>query len=71
MSAHHPLDVCRCGDFRHQHEGGTGRCKLGSRCTPFGCRRFRMEQPAEKYREHNPDHYEKCLKLLEKQDGKN
>lgn len=22
------FDLCECGDYRHQHEGGTGACKL-------------------------------------------
>lgn len=38
----HPYDVCACGDYRHQHEGGIGRCKLGSLCTPTPCMKFRF-----------------------------
>ena len=22
----HPLDLCECGDYRRDHEGGEGRC---------------------------------------------
>jgi hypothetical protein len=36
-----PDDVCACGDYRHQHEGGVGRCKLGVLCWPTPCQRFR------------------------------
>jgi hypothetical protein len=42
MTAEHPFDVCECGDYRHQHVGGTGRCILGSLCTPVGCSKFRF-----------------------------
>jgi hypothetical protein len=24
----HQLDVCQCGDYRRDHENGTGRCKM-------------------------------------------
>lgn len=42
MSAH-PFDVCFCGDYRHQHVGGTGRCLLGDLCTPLPpCQEFRF-----------------------------
>ena len=40
----HPFDVCECGDYRHQHSGGTGRCLLGNLCTPTPCERFRFFQ---------------------------
>jgi hypothetical protein len=23
-----PYDICTCGDYRRDHEGGTGRCTL-------------------------------------------
>lgn len=23
-----PTDICVCGDYRHQHESGTGRCRM-------------------------------------------
>jgi hypothetical protein len=36
------FDVCKCGDYRHQHEGGTGRCKLGELCFPGQCQKFRL-----------------------------
>lgn len=42
MTTEHPYDTCYCGDYRHQHEGGTGRCLLGSLCTPEPCRKFRF-----------------------------
>ena len=39
----HPLDVCECGDYRHQHAGGgEGRCLLGSLCTPAPCMKFKF-----------------------------
>lgn len=38
----HILDVCECGDYRHQHERGGGRCKLGSLCAPTPCQKFRL-----------------------------
>jgi hypothetical protein len=41
-AAGHAFDVCKCGDYRHQHVGGTGRCLLGSLCTPYPCQRFRF-----------------------------
>lgn len=37
-----PFDVCECGDYRHQHVDGVGRCKLGSLCTPTPCSKFRF-----------------------------
>ena len=40
------FDACDCGDYRHQHENGTGRCKLGSLCTPSHCQKFRLHQQA-------------------------
>lgn len=40
------FDLCKCGDYRHQHENGTGRCKLGERCTPGFCQKFRLSQRA-------------------------
>lgn len=36
------FDVCDCGDYRHQHVNGEGRCKLGSLCTPAPCLKFRL-----------------------------
>lgn len=38
----HPLDVCECGDYRHQHKNGKGRCLLGDLCTPTPCQKFRF-----------------------------
>ncbi len=35
-------DVCECGDYRHQHDGGEGRCMLGSLCQPARCLKFRL-----------------------------
>lgn len=42
-----PFDVCECGDYRHQHVDGSGRCKLGSLCTPTPCQKFRLFRAAE------------------------
>lgn len=40
------FDACYCGDYRHQHENGTGKCKLGSLCTPTRCLKFRLHKEA-------------------------
>src|ERR1043166_415984 len=42
------FDGCACGDYRHQHANGTGRCNLGSLCTPYPCLRFRLFSVATK-----------------------
>lgn len=42
----HAEDVCQCGDYRHQHVDGVGRCKLGSLCQPSPCGRFRLFRAA-------------------------
>lgn len=47
MQDNHPNDVCKCGDYRHQHVDGTGRCKLGSLCSPSPCTEFRLSRPTE------------------------
>lgn len=38
-------DICQCGDFRHQHEDGTGWCRMPNDvCHGFQpCLRFRLE----------------------------
>lgn len=36
----HPMDTCTCGDYRHQHDKGMGRCLLGSGCFPAHCQKF-------------------------------
>ena len=39
-----PFDICQCGDYRRDHEGGTGACTLPED-TVEGfrpCRRFRL-----------------------------
>ncbi len=41
-----PYDVCYCGDYRHQHVNGIGRCMLGSLCTPTPCQKFRLASAA-------------------------
>ena len=38
----HPFDVCYCGDYRCEHVGGAGACRLGSLCTPAQCHQFRF-----------------------------
>jgi hypothetical protein len=40
------FDVCVCGDYRHQHVNGIGKCTLGSLCTPSGCQKFRLHYVA-------------------------
>lgn len=42
----HAFDVCDCGDYRRQHVNGTGRCNLGSLCTPGHCAQFRLNREA-------------------------
>lgn len=56
-----PLDVCRCGDFRRQHQDGKGKCQCPSyvgtdrgRC---GCWAFRLANTAEQYAERHPEHF--------------
>lgn len=44
----HPYDLCECGDYRHQHVGGIGRCMLGSLCTPTPCEKFRFSRGPSK-----------------------
>jgi hypothetical protein len=51
------FDTCHCGDYRHQHVEGTGRCKLGSLCTPSYCQKFRLSHSATKI----PEHYASAL----------
>jgi hypothetical protein len=41
-----PFDVCRCGDYRHQHVDGHGRCRLDELCFPSRCQRFRLGEVA-------------------------
>jgi len=40
------FDGCECGDYRHQHVDGVGRCTLGSLCTPSHCQKFRLSTTA-------------------------
>lgn len=39
-----PYDICQCGDYRRDHEGGTGRCTLPPDQVPGfrPCMRFRL-----------------------------
>lgn len=39
-----PYDICTCGDYRRDHEGGAGACTLpADRVEGFEpCRRFRL-----------------------------
>jgi hypothetical protein len=41
-------DVCYCGDYRHQHEDGVGRCRLNGLGHPGGapCLKFRLFRAA-------------------------
>jgi hypothetical protein len=55
--AEKPFDVCRCGDFRHQHVNGTGRCKLGDLCFPGRCQKFRLSDTEAEYAARYPEHY--------------
>jgi hypothetical protein len=47
MSERHPLDTCKCGDYRRQHVDGVGRCKLEELCTPTPCQKFRLSRAYE------------------------
>jgi hypothetical protein len=40
-----PFDICQCGDYRRDHEGGVGACTLPADPVPefTPCRRFRLE----------------------------
>lgn len=40
----HPFDVCKCGDYQHQHVDGVGACKLGSLCFPAHCTQFQIDK---------------------------
>lgn len=52
LAAGHPKDTCDCGDYRSQHVNGTGRCNLGSLCTPGpSCQQFRLHR---QYLTENP-----------------
>lgn len=51
----HPYDSCQCGDYRHQHVGGTGRCLLGSLCTPGHCQKFRFAHGPSEADRNKPD----------------
>ena len=52
------FDICRCGDYRHQHENGTGKCYFGKDLThgyEF-CLKFEIDNAstaAEKERRKN------------------
>ncbi|WP_305096438.1 hypothetical protein [Croceibacterium aestuarii] len=43
-AARSPFDICECGDYRHDHEGGEGACTLPPDTMPGfkPCRRFRL-----------------------------
>jgi hypothetical protein len=40
-----PYDICKCGDYRRDHEGGIGRCTLPADTMPGfrPCVRFRLD----------------------------
>lgn len=43
------LDVCECGDYRSQHDNGSGPCRLcvGKRQGWPRCQRFRLAKRAK------------------------
>lgn len=51
----HPFDACYCGDYRHQHVDGAGKCRLGSLCTPSPCHRFRFVRGPSEADRDRPD----------------
>lgn len=65
-----PFDVCQCGDFRHEHANGTGRCRVGACVFPSQCDRFRLSHAQDEYARRHPDHFEKVRAHLEKEQGK-
>jgi hypothetical protein len=44
----HPNDVCKCGDYRHQHKNGIGRCIMPDDLTHGfkPCVKFELSEPA-------------------------
>ena len=37
------FDLCKCGDYRHQHEDGAGRCMISWSESHIGiCKSFRL-----------------------------
>jgi len=41
-------DVCYCGDYRSQHDGNTGRCRLCYWNGPYSCEVFKLSHRATK-----------------------
>lgn len=39
-----PFDVCRCGDYRHQHVNGEGSCMLRELCVLGKCSKFEFSE---------------------------
>jgi hypothetical protein len=66
MSEPHPLDVCQCGDFRREHQDGTGRCRMPNDASHGfkTCERFRLHASAAEYQERHPDHYAQMMELI-------
>lgn len=44
MTPLNPFDVCRCGDYRHEHKNGEGACTLGVLCRPTPCSQFEYSE---------------------------
>lgn len=60
-AAESPLDICWCGDFRHQHRSGRGTCNV-HHCD---CGRFRFSQPESAYAQSHPEHHAFVRQLWE------
>lgn len=43
----HELDICECGDYRRDHVGGTGECRMPNDLSHGfrRCKEFRMFRP--------------------------
>jgi hypothetical protein len=47
-----PYDICACGDYRSDHEGGTGASRFAPELMPGveQCRRFRLSMASKAVR---------------------
>jgi len=44
-----PYDICQCGDYRRDHEGGTGPSRFPAELMPDveSCKRFRLSMASK------------------------
>lgn len=66
MADNHPLDVCKCGDFRREHSGGVGRCRMPNDASHGfkTCELFRLDHDAAEYQRRHPDHHARMMELI-------